>query len=172
MILCFCSIYKRGQDEIKILKIKLDELDKLIREQQHTMCDRDLSKYLNVIGSNKPNNLINEQTPYNTLQPKSLISSLLFTPSIRKSASYTNSDTAKFVEKNAWSGAGVPTCCTDQQNMFKESITKNFQENLNNLERSKVQTQNVIDNLRTSLSEIEILTANNIFKITSMNKPE
>ena len=125
--------------------------------------------------NNTCNNLVIEQPQFNTLQPKSLISSMLFTPTIRKSAIYANSE-VKFGEKSVWQGGAGGGCCggaiTEQQNMFKESITKNFQENLYNLERSKVQTQNVIDNLRTSLSEIEILTANNIFKITSINQQE
>lgn len=132
--------------------------------------------------SNIGNNLVNEQPLLNTMQPKSLISSLLFTPTIRKSAIFANNE-LKYADKNVWHGVGGSNCgggnggvsggtITEQQNMFKESITKNFQENLYNLERSKVQTQNVIDNLRTNLSEIEILTANNIFKITSMNQQD
>ena len=162
--------------------MKLDEVDRLIREQQYSLSDRDLSKHLNCLEKDTSNaNLINEQHHhqhqlYNNqnLQPKSLISSMLFTPTLRRSASTVGSNTHESALRQHGCGTksvnwsdGVTA--TDQQIMFKETITKNFQNNLHNLEKSKMQTQNVIDNLRTNLSEIEIFTANNIFKLTSMN---
>ena len=52
----------RGQEEIKIFKMKLDEVDRLIREQQYALSDRDLSKHLNCLEKDiSSNNLINEQ---------------------------------------------------------------------------------------------------------------
>ena len=162
--------------------MKLDEVERLIREQSQTLSDRDLSKYLNNFEKNKSStHLVNEHSHHhslcnnvntNNLQPKSLISSLLFTPTLRRSASSAGANIHEPAHRcggKSVNWADIPGH-TDQQVMFKETISKNFQENLNNLERTKIQPQNIIDNLRTSLSEIEIFTANNIFKLTSMNQ--
>ena len=165
--------------------MKLDEVERLIRDQQYTLSDRDLSKHLNCLEKNTSNaNLINEQHTHHhsqyagsNLHPKSLISSMLFTPTLRRSTSSAGASVHEAPHRNGCGGGKTVNWsdgigATDQQIMFKETITKNFQDNLSNLEKSKIQTQNVIDNLRTSLSEIEIFTANNIFKLTSMTHRE
>lgn len=162
--------------------MKLDEVDRLIREQQYALSDRDLSKHLNCLEKDiSSNNLINEQQHHHhsqysshNLQPKSLISSMLFTPTLRRSTSSVGVCAQESAHRQHGCGGksviwSDSHSATDQQIMFKETITKNFQNNLHNLEKSKMQTQNVIDTLKSNLSEIEIFTANNIFKLTSMN---
>lgn len=114
-----------------------------------------------------------EQLKSNVLQPKSLISSLLITPTLRKSNNVLEStewakqqSTATSKLSCSQSEPRIDYC--DKHNRFKEKLCRNFHENMCNLERSKLQTQSYIDSLRSSLSEIEIMTANNIFKLTNM----
>ena len=117
-----------------------------------------------------------------TLQPKSLISSLLITPNINKSRArscclQSSNDSAcckdsmnyasfeSKMEKNHENN-----CCLDEQERLKHQLAQNFKENEFIFERGKTQTQNILDNLKLSLNEIELLTANNIFQITNLSK--
>ena len=123
------------------------------------------------------------QSPVNT---KSLLNSLLITPSLKKAYSnnlvgilptkentftYDNNYTTR-------SRSHTPVkldklnertnMILDEQERYKETLMKKFSEKVSNLDQTKQQTKTSIDSLRSNLNEIELLTANNIFKITSI----
>lgn len=103
------------------------------------------------------------------IQPKAQISSLLITPTIRKSIGShfydsIGSQTQTQNTVNEISGSQM----LDEQNRIKECLAKNFQDKLLNLEKSKLQTKSIIEGLKLNLNDIELMTANNIFKITSI----
>jgi hypothetical protein len=118
-----------------------------------------------------------------TLQPKSLISSLLITPNINKSRArscclQTSNNLACCTDLNNYATSYESrtdknqenNCCLDEQERLKHQLAQNFKENEFIFERGKTQTQNILDNLKLSLNEIELLTANNIFQITNLSK--
>lgn len=88
------------------------------------------------------------------------VSSLLITPTIRKSACLT---TEQCIASSSTAVA------LDEPTRLREILAKNFEERYQNLERSKQQTRNIIESLKLNLNDIELMTANNIFKITSLS---
>lgn len=84
-------------------------------------------------------------------------SSLLITPNIRKPG---NCYSESLENQNE-------SILRDEQMRARETLAKSFQDKLMSLERSKIQTKNIIESLKLNLNDIELLTANNIFKITS-----
>lgn len=108
----------------------------------------------------------NERFSSNNQSGKQPVSSLLITPTIRKSIgnSYVESLDTQFIPKENISNSVL----NDEHNRAKESLAKSFQDKLLSLERSKIQTKNILESLKLNLNDIELLTANNIFKITSI----
>lgn len=90
-------------------------------------------------------------------QTNQAVSSLLITPNIRKPGNYYNECLENQNE----------SILRDEQMRAREALAKSFQDKLMSLERSKIQTKNIIESLKLNLNDIELLTANNIFKITS-----
>lgn len=56
----------------------------------------------------------------------------------------------------------------EEQERYKQALLSKFSEKMNRLEQSQRQTKSSIESLKSNLGEIERLTANNIFKITSL----
>ena len=173
----FKAKLKELEDLAKNQSVETDDLHEFVRELSQE--DLLINQTRNFSNDYK---LFQNQKNKNTLQPRSLISSMLITPNLRKS--YLNQTQSVLVQQQSVKhnqndqnfykivNSDVLNEKTnqilDEQNRFKESLFQNFQEKLINLQKSKAQTQNLIDSLRTNLNEIEVLTANNIFKITSI----
>lgn len=87
------------------------------------------------------------------------ISSLLITPNIRKPIGTFCHESLEIPNESI---------LRDEQMRARESLAKSFQDKLINLERSKIQTKNILESLKLNLNDIELLTANNIYKITSI----
>ncbi|CAF0968252.1 unnamed protein product [Brachionus calyciflorus] len=137
-----------NQEEMRLFKIKLKNFEEIIKEQNDQI------------------NIHEKVTSSNQVIPKLPISSLLITPTIRKSIgqSYIES-----LDSNIPPNETISNCFLgDEHNRAKESLEKSFQDKLMSLERSKIQTKNILESLKLNLNDIELLTANNIYKITSI----
>lgn len=102
---------------------------------------------------------------------KPSVSSLLIQPSIRKAYSghlLASSEHTKSKILSTDILAEKASCILDEQNKFKENLFEKFHEKLSNLDKSKCQTKNIIDNLKSNLNEIEAMTANSIYKLTGI----
>ena len=146
---------KSEQSEINSLKIKLRELEQFIKEQfeannyiQNNFPDQlDNNKYFNFRYDNREN-----FKTVGTLQDKNLISSLLIIPKIKKSSNMSSMNSINFKSS---SNENAESAFSDEQILFKEKLTINFNENLSHLEKSKAQTNNLIENLKSSLNQVE-----------------
>lgn len=130
------------------MKSRLNELDAKIRETEGQCF-----KMNNTMSAATPPTIMTS-SGISTSSSTNPISSLLITPSIRKSHMIIESE-----------------CCStslmDEPSKMRELLARNFEERYQNLERSKQQTRNVIESLELNLNDIELMTANNIFKITT-----
>ena len=146
---------KSEQSEINSLKIQLRELEQFIKEQfeannyiQNNFPDQlDNNKYFNFRYDNREN-----FKTVGTLQDKNLISSLLIIPKIKKSSNMSSMNSINFKSS---SNENAESAFSDEQILFKEKLTTNFNENLSHLEKSKAQTNNLIENLKSSLNQVE-----------------
>jgi hypothetical protein len=109
-----------------------------------------------------------------TYQDKNLISSLLIIPKIKKSSSSIHTNTfideissLNSINLKSSSNENAESAFSDEQIIFKEKLTSNFKENLSNLEKSKLQTQNLIENLKLNLNEVENFTHSHILRLSN-----
>ena len=137
--------------------------------------------------------LTDTKPPFKTNTTKTLLNTLLITPSLRKAYSNNLVDILDpnmqghhhyQLKENSYNSAHknevpVKILTTDklnektnliieEQSRYKENILRKFSEKMTSLDKSKSQTKTSIDSLKSNLNEIEKLTANNIFKITSI----
>lgn len=150
--------FLNSQEETKTFKVKLKNLEEILREQNESLSE------------NIKANLQTTNIPLN----KNAISNLLITPTIRKSIGSSIMDSIENTHQHhhhqhQTEVINTPNPLIDEQNRIKECLAKNFQDKLLNLEKSKMQTKNILESLKLNLNDIELMTANNIFKITSIN---
>lgn len=130
--------------------------------------------------------LSDTKPPFKTNTTKTLLNTLLVTPSLRKAYSNNLVDILNPNQKvqskeNSYRMADMPVkilttdklnektnLIIEEQSRYKENILRKFSEKMTYLDKSKSQTKTSIDSLKSNLNEIEKLTANNIFKITSI----
>lgn len=135
---------RRSQEEMNRFKIKLIDLEEKLSGSEKFFYESHFSE-----------ECINEPAP------KTLVSSLLITPSIKKSSSnLIDYCSGKKKLENAH---------LEEQNRLRKTLMANFDDRMRNLEKSKMQTKHMIDSLKLNLNDIELKTANNIFKITSQS---
>lgn len=142
----------RNQEETCEFKAKLVDLEVKLRETEHEV------DQVNRLQANHNINTLTPTMRHSHNKNASSISSLLITPTIRKS-----------VCSSVMSEAMECSSYLDEQTRMREVLARNFEERFHNLERSKQQTRNVIESLKLNLNDIELMTANNIFKITSFS---
>ena len=160
--------------------------------QNQMIFENDLHQFLSNLEQDEESadNLVDTPPPFKLNQTKNLLGSLLITPTIRKSYSSNLVDlyeTNQHMKENrselgsfqkAQQHKQPPNIdklnektnlMLDEQGSYKESLLKKFSDKLSSLDKSKHQTKSTIDSLRANLNDIELMTANNIFKITSQN---
>lgn len=190
----------RNQEQTAQFQERLAELEEQTRNT-HVSFENDLQNFLNNFSDQESDYLTDTQPPFATPNTKSLLNSLLITPSLRKAYSNnlvgllasgasskencegTADQTKRMaVEPSQFSSSlfhqpvkldrlnEKTNLILDEQERYKDALLSKFSEKMSRLDQSQRQTKTSIDSLKSNLGEIERLTANNIFKITSISK--
>jgi len=179
----------RNQEETSQFKSRLNELEEATRFNAQT--ENDLLQFLNSNLDAESDYLADTKPPFQHAQPvntKAMLSNLLITPSLKKA--YSNNLMAMLdinqekQPRHRTFNEDFPQFKTppvkldrleektnklnEEQEAYKPNLFVKCSEKMVSLDASKQQTRCSIEQLRNNLHEIELLTANNIFKITSL----
>jgi len=177
--------FQKNQEETRQFKKQLSELEEATRNNAQT--ENDLQQFLNNNFDAESDYLVDTKPPFQAQPPstKTMLNQLLITPSLRKA--YSSNlvgllETPIAVSKENHLQLNDPATklvapdklqertnrLLGEQETYKHELLMRCSEKMANLDASKQQTRCSIDQLRANLQEIELMTANNIFKITGM----
>ena len=132
------------------------------------MFDTDVKSFLKNLENDSNTRIVQPSRSQQQQQQQNNIGALLFTPKLKKSVHISNESTminkTYTIDTSSQTTAGT----RDDKEMIRK-INERLDEKITNLAHSKHQTKSLIENLKSTLNQIELMTAYNIFKITSIN---